>query len=284
MTTPDKPPSSVPLNSPLGKASIYSAQYDPGLLFPISRKEKRDELGLSGTLPFFGVDIWNAYEVSWLNMRGKPQIAIATVMVPADSPSIVESKSFKLYLNALNQTRLAGTDALLELLRADLSAAIGAPIQATLMLPDAFEKLKISELKGLSLDRLDIEVTSYVANDALLHSRTDEAPVEEILVSHLLKSNCLVTGQPDWGSVQIQYVGAPIDQEGLLQYLIGFREHHEFHEQCVERIFMDIMRRCKPQKLAVYARYTRRGGIDINPWRSNFTTGQRPPNQRNARQ
>lgn len=284
MNMPDKPSSSTPFNSPLGKASNYSAQYDPGLLFAMLRKDKRDELDLHGTLPFFGVDIWNAYEVSWLNLRGKPQIAIATIMVPADSPSIVESKSFKLYLNTLNQTRLAGTDALLELLRADLSAAIGAPIQVTLTLPDAFEKLKIGELEGLLLDRLDIEVTSYVANNALLSSRSEGGPVEETLVSHLLKSNCLVTGQPDWGSVQIHYVGAPIDQEGLLQYLIGFREHHEFHEQCVERIFMDIMRRCKPEKLSVYARYTRRGGIDINPWRSNFSTGQRPPNQRNARQ
>ena len=142
----------------------------------------------------------------------------------------------------------------------------------------------MGELRGLLLDRLDIEIDNYTPDPNLLRARTEGAPVEEILVSHLLKSNCLVTGQPDWGSVQIHYIGAPIDQEGLLKYLIGFREHHEFHEQCVERIFVDLLRQCTPQKLAVYARYTRRGGIDINPWRSNFSTGQPPPNGRNARQ
>ncbi|MES2537709.1 MAG: NADPH-dependent 7-cyano-7-deazaguanine reductase QueF [Pseudomonadota bacterium] len=279
MTMPNTPDS-----SPLGKTAAYRAEYDPSLLFPIARQQKREELGLSGTLPFFGTDIWNAYELSWLNMRGKPQIAIASLMVPADSPNIIESKSFKLYLNSFNQTRLAGTDALLELLRADLSAGVGAPVQLALTTPDAFSKLKMSELEGLLLDRLDIEVDQYTPDAALLKANHDEAPVEETLVSHLLKSNCLVTGQPDWGSVQIHYVGAQMDQEGLLKYLIGFRNHNEFHEQCVERIFMDVLRQCRPQKLAVYARYTRRGGLDINPWRSNFTTGQRPSNLRNARQ
>ncbi|MBC7513056.1 MAG: NADPH-dependent 7-cyano-7-deazaguanine reductase QueF [Herminiimonas sp.] len=274
----------APTDSPLGKPAAYASQYDAGLLFPIARKPKRDELGVSGTLPFFGIDIWNAYEVSWLNLRGKPQVGIVSITVPADSPHIVESKSLKLYLNAFNQTRLAGADAFLELLRADLSAGFGAPVQVTLVTPDMFEKLRMSELDGLLLDRLDIEVDSYAPDARLLTASHDKAPVDETLVSHLLKSNCLVTGQPDWGSVQIRYVGAPINQEGLLKYLIGFREHHEFHEQCVERIFMDILRQCRPQKLAVYARYTRRGGIDINPWRSNFSAGQRPPNGRNARQ
>lgn len=274
----------APHDSPLGKPSAYATQYDAGLLFPIARKSKRDELGVSGTLPFFGIDIWNAYEVSWLNLRGKPQVGIVSIMVPADSPNIVESKSLKLYLNAFNQTRLAGADAFLELLRADLSAGFGAPVQVTLVTPDMFEKLRMSELEGLLLDRLDIEVDSYVPDARLLTASHGETPIDETLVSHLLKSNCLVTGQPDWGSVQIRYIGAPVNHEGLLKYLIGFREHHEFHEQCVERIFVDILRQCRPQKLAVYARYTRRGGIDINPWRSNFSTGQRPPNGRNARQ
>lgn len=276
--------SNTPEASPLGKPASYQAEYDPSLLFPIARQDKRNDFGITGTLPFFGIDIWNAYEVSWLNLRGKPQIAIATVTVPADSPNIVESKSFKLYLNSFNQTRLAGADALLELLRADLSAGFGAPVQIKLTMPDAFSTLKTGELEGLLLDRLDIEVTEYTPNASILKASHDEPPVEEMLVSHLLKSNCLVTGQPDWGSVQIHYVGAPIDQESLLKYLIGFRNHNEFHEQCVERIFMDILRQCKPQKLAVYARYTRRGGLDINPWRSNFTTGQRPSNLRNGRQ
>ena len=274
----------MPNASPLGKPASYQAEYDPALLFPIARQDKRDELSIVGTLPFFGVDIWNAYEVSWLNLRGKPQIAIATITAPADSPNIIESKSFKLYLNSFNQTRLAGPDALTELLRADLSAGFGAPVQIALTLPGAFANVQMSELEGLLLDRLDIEVSDYTPNSALLHAHQEESAVEETLVSHLLKSNCLVTGQPDWASVQIRYIGAPIDQEGLLKYLIGFRNHNEFHEQCVERIFIDILRQCKPQKLAVYARYTRRGGLDINPWRSNFTTGQRPMNLRNVRQ
>lgn len=273
-----------PEASPLGKPSPYCSQYDASLLFPIARQGKREELGLCGTLPFFGVDIWNAYEVSWLNLRGKPEIAILTVTAPADSPNIVESKSFKLYLNSFNQTRLAGAEALLNLLRADLSAGFGAPVQVTLTPPSEFASIKMAQMDGLLLDRLDIEVDSYQPNPALLKTDAEAAIVEETLVSHLLKSNCLVTGQPDWGSVQIQYVGAPIDQEGLLKYLIGLREHNEFHEQCVERIFIDILRHCKPTKLAVYARYTRRGGLDINPWRSNFSTGKPPSNLRHARQ
>jgi 7-cyano-7-deazaguanine reductase len=277
MNTPDQ--------SPLGKTSAYQSQYAPDLLFPIPRLHKREEIGLGAgvTLPFFGVDIWNAYELSWLNMRGKPQVAIATITAPADSPNIVESKSFKLYLNSFNQTRLAGTDALVELLRQDLSAAFGAPVRVTITTPDAFGSLKMGELDGTLLDRLDVEIDEYVPAPQLLSANFDEAPVEETLVSHLLKSNCLVTGQPDWGTVQIRYVGPQIEQEGLLKYLIGFREHNEFHEQCVERIFMDVLRQCKPTKLAVYARYTRRGGLDINPWRANFSTGK-PGNLRTARQ
>ncbi|GGI20046.1 NADPH-dependent 7-cyano-7-deazaguanine reductase QueF [Oxalicibacterium faecigallinarum] len=271
--------------SPLGQPSTYQSQYDPSLLFSIPRQYKREEIGLGeGRLPFFGMDIWNAYEVSWLNMRGKPQVALARFMVPADSPNIIESKSFKLYLNSLNQTKLGGTDALLELLRADISAGFGAPVQIALTLPENFSQVSMGELDGLLLDRLDIEVDDYAPNPDLLRAEENEAPVEETLVSHLLKSNCLVTGQPDWASVQIKYAGPQIDQERLLRYLIGFREHNEFHEQCVERIFMDILRHCKPHKLAVYARYTRRGGLDINPWRSNFSTGTPPSNARNARQ
>ncbi|MDB5853492.1 MAG: cyclohydrolase [Herminiimonas sp.] len=276
--------SNSPEASPLGKPAPYQTSYDHSLIFPISRQTKRDELGISGTLPFFGIDIWNAYEVSWLNMRGKPQIAILTITVPADSPNIIESKSLKLYLNSFNQTRLGGNEAMLELLRGDLSAGFGSPVHISLSTPDTFGTLAMGQLDGMLLDRLDIEIESYSPDATLLRSMQDQGPVEESLVSHLLKSNCLVTGQPDWGSVQIQYVGAPIDQEGLLRYLIGFREHNEFHEQCVERIFMDLLRQCKPQKLAVYARYTRRGGLDINPWRSNFSTGKRPSNARLARQ
>jgi 7-cyano-7-deazaguanine reductase len=269
--------------SPLGKTAAYQTQYAPELLFPIPRQQKRDELQLTGTLPFFGVDIWNAYELSWLNTRGKPQVAIATISVPADSPNIIESKSFKLYLNSFNQTRLESSDALLGLLRTDLSKGFGAPVHIVLTQPDGFVGVKMGELDGLLLDRLDIEIDQYTPSPALLTAAHDNAPVSETLVSHLLKSNCLVTGQPDWASVQVRYVGPQIDQAGLLKYLIGFREHNEFHEQCVERIFVDILRQCAPQKLAVYARYTRRGGLDINPWRSNFSGGP-PANLRTARQ
>ncbi|MGB9992238.1 NADPH-dependent 7-cyano-7-deazaguanine reductase QueF [Pseudoduganella rhizocola] len=273
-----------PDQSPLGKTSAYRTDYAPELLFPIPRQAKRDELGLQGTLPFFGVDVWNAYEISWLNMRGKPQVAVARITVPADSPNIIESKSFKLYLNSFNQTRLGGPDALRTLLQQDLSAAAGANVHVALTMQEDFGKLEMGELEGLLLDRLDIDVDNYAPQPDILKANFEELPVEETLVSHLLKSNCLVTGQPDWGSVQITYAGPQIDQESLLKYLIGFREHNEFHEQCVERIFTDILRQCKPQHLTVYARYTRRGGLDINPWRTNFSGAQRPSNLRNARQ
>ncbi len=279
MTSPN-----TPSHSPLGKSTPYQASYDPTLLFPMPRADKRAELGIAGTLPFFGMDVWNAYEVSWLNMRGKPQVAIVTLQVPADTPNIVESKSMKLYFNSLNQSKIAGPDALQDLLRADLSNAFGATVQVKLTLAEDFGKLRMGELDGLLLDRLDIEVDRYEPAPSLLKANAAEAPVEETLVSHLLKSNCLVTNQPDWASVQVRYVGHPIDQEGLLRYLIGFRTHQEFHEQCVERIFMDILRECRPAKLLVTARYTRRGGIDINPWRSNFSLSKMPSNERNARQ
>lgn len=275
-----------PEASQLGKVSAYQTEYDASLIFPIPRQTKRDEIGVfAGTaLPFFGVDWWNAYEVSWLNLRGKPQVAIVSVMAPADSPNIVESKSFKLYLNSFNQTKLAGVDALRSLLQTDLSAGFGAPVQVSITTQNQFSLCAMQDFDGILLDRLDIEVDRYTPDPDLLKADHSTPAVEETLVSHLLKSNCLVTGQPDWGSVQITYVGAPIDQEGLLRYLIGFRNHNEFHEQCVERIFVDIQRLCKPQKLSVYARYTRRGGLDINPWRANFSTGKMPSNARLARQ
>ncbi len=270
--------------SPLGKTSAYRTDYAPELLFPIARQGKRDELGLTGTMPFFGVDIWNAYEISWLNQRGKPQVAIARITVPADTPNIIESKSFKLYLNSFNQTRLDSVVALKTLLQQDLSAAAGGNVHISLTQPEEFGMLEMGELDGLLLDRLDIDVDHYSPDPSLLKAALDEEPVQEKLVSHLLKSNCLVTGQPDWASVQIHYSGPQIDQESLLRYLIGFREHNEFHEQCVERIFIDILRQCHPQQLAVYARYTRRGGLDINPWRSNFSSASKPANLRGARQ
>lgn len=279
----------TPEQSLLGKPAPYADQYDPSLLFPIARAPKRAEIGLAGTLPFFGADLWTAYELSWLNPRGKPQVAIAHVTVPCETPNIVESKSFKLYLGSYSNTVFDSADAVRDRLRADLSEAVwrGAERPATigvrLLHPDAFDAEDVREFDGLSLDRLDVQCTEYTPAPHRLRCVEDEGPVEETLTSNLLKSNCLVTGQPDWGSIQIRYAGLPIEQEGLLRYLVSFRNHNEFHEQCVERIFMDVWRRCRPVKLAVYARYTRRGGLDINPLRTSHPMPL-PQNVRNARQ
>ena len=282
----------APEQSPLGKASAYIDQYDASLLFPIARAPKRAEIGLEGTAPFFGADLWTAFELSWLNARGKPQVAIAHFTVPCETPNIVESKSFKLYLNSFNNTRFADAAEVQARLRADLSEALwrGAATPGTVGLrllgAELFDREPVYELDGLNLDRLDVECSHYTPAPELLHTAQqaeNEGPVSEVLVSNLLKSNCLVTGQPDWGSVQISYTGAQIDQEGLLQYIVSFRNHNEFHEQCVERMFMDIWTRCKPLKLTVYARYTRRGGLDINPFRTSHPQAM-PANTRNARQ
>ncbi|GAB3659664.1 NADPH-dependent 7-cyano-7-deazaguanine reductase QueF [Ramlibacter alkalitolerans] len=278
-----------PEESQLGKPVRYADQYDASLLFPISRAPKREELGLAGAPPFFGADLWTAFELSWLNPRGKPQVAIAHFTVPCETPNIIESKSLKLYLGSYSGTPFASPDEVRHRLRTDLSEAVwrGAPAPATigvkLLLPELFDQEPVQELDGLNLDRLDIECTDYMPAPQWLKTVAGEPPVEEVLTSNLLKSNCLVTGQPDWGSVQIRYTGAQIDQEGLLRYLVSFRNHNEFHEQCVERIFMDIWRRCKPSRLAVYARYTRRGGLDINPLRTSHPL-QLPANTRTARQ
>jgi 7-cyano-7-deazaguanine reductase len=286
-----------PENSQLGKSSYYIDQYDASLLFPIPRSGKRAEIGISGAAPFMGADMWTAFELSWLNLRGKPQVALAHFTVPCDTPNIIESKSFKLYLNSFNNTRFADAEAVKAVLRADLSegvwrqtgAAAGgtqvvtSSIGVTILLPELFDREPVHELDGLSLDRLDVECTRFTPAPDLLTAAFDEPPVSEVLVSNLLKSNCLVTGQPDWGSVQISYTGPAIEQEGLLQYLVSFRNHNEFHEQCVELIFMDIWTRCKPMKLAVYARYTRRGGLDINPFRTSYAQAL-PRNIRTARQ
>ncbi|MCW5649721.1 MAG: NADPH-dependent 7-cyano-7-deazaguanine reductase QueF [Ramlibacter sp.] len=281
--------SNTPESSLLGKPAPYVDQYDASLLFPIARQAKRDEIGLSGALPFAGADLWTAFELSWLNTRGKPQVAIAHITVPCESINIIESKSFKLYLNSFTNTRFASPDDVRERLRTDLTEAAwrGATVMSSvgvrLLLPELFDREPVHELDGLSLDRLDIECTRYTPAPELLRAEHDEAPVTEVLTSHLLKSNCLVTGQPDWGSVRISYSGPQINQEGLLQYLVSFRNHNEFHEQCVERIYTDLWTRCRPVKLAVYARYTRRGGLDINPFRTSHPQAL-PANVRTARQ
>jgi 7-cyano-7-deazaguanine reductase len=279
----------TPEQSQLGKSSAYVDQYDASLLFPIPRSGKRAEIGIDGAAPFFGADMWTAFELSWLNLRGKPQVALVHFTIPAESPNIIESKSFKLYLNSFNNTRFADVADVQQRLRTDIAEAAwrGGPVQSVgvrLIAAELFDREPVFELDGLSLDRLDVECTRYQpAPDLLGTAPAEEGAVSEVLVSNLLKSNCLVTGQPDWGSVQISYTGAQIQQEGLLQYLVSYRNHNEFHEQCVERIFMDIWSRCKPSKLTVYARYTRRGGLDINPFRTSHPQAL-PGNTRTARQ
>ncbi|WP_407852499.1 NADPH-dependent 7-cyano-7-deazaguanine reductase QueF [Bordetella petrii] len=269
-------------NAPLGQSVAYPSHYDPGLLFPIARAHNRASLRLTGRLPFAGADIWNAYELSWLDARGKPRVAMARFMVPADSPNIIESKSFKLYLNSYNQTRLDDARALHDRLAADLSAAAGGAVGVELILPERFGAQAMAELDGDYIDDLDVDIDTYAPDPALLRCADGET-IEETLASRLLKSNCPVTGQPDWASVQIRYRGRPLDRPALLRYLVSFRDHAEFHEHCVERIYMDIMAACQPEQLTVYARYTRRGGLDINPWRSNVEAAP-PADVRTARQ
>jgi 7-cyano-7-deazaguanine reductase len=223
-------------------------------------------------LPFVGEDEWHAFEVSWLNNRGKPIVAVARFRLPADSPSLIESKSWKLYLNSLNQTRFESRDAVQRVLVRDLAAAAGASVSVELLGVDDAE-LAPQRLPGECLDDLDIDISDYTPSAA--HLAVSEEIVEETLHSHLLKSNCPVTGQPDWGSVLIRYKGPKIDREGLLRYLIGYRQHQDFHEHCVEHIFTDLMQLAKPEELLVLARYVRRGGLDISPWRA--TPGLTPP-------
>lgn len=262
--------------NPLGKSSAYPTHYDASLLYAIPRQNKRHELGIQGTPIFTGADFWTGYELSWLNTRGKPQVGILQLRIPCESTHIVESKSLKLYLNSLNNTVFENTDAIRACIFHDINQLIWQGIEripssasVEILLPEQFQTQKMAELDGLSLDRLDCDCTHYLPAPELLRIVPEAGNTTEILCSQLLKSNCLVTGQPDWASVQINYSGVQIDHEGLLRYIVSFRNHNEFHEQCVERIFMDIWQRCAPVKLSVYARYTRRGGLDINPFRTS---------------
>ncbi len=272
----------TPHDSTLGQDTRWPEKYDPDALFPIARSLGRAELALGETLPFVGADIWNAYEVSWLGPDGKPRIALAQFHVPAESPYLIESKSFKLYLGSFASATMASSDALRDYLERDLSAVAGAAVTAALILPKDFATLRIEELCGECIDDTPVSITDYGPPEPAHLSADTDARVRETLVSHLLKSNCPVTGQPDWASVQITYTGPRIDRAGLLRYLVSFRGHTGFHEQCVERIFCDLKSRCQPIELTVYARYTRRGGLDINPWRSTLLAA--PTNPRLARQ
>jgi 7-cyano-7-deazaguanine reductase len=258
-------------------------------LRPVPREPQRRGLGLAGSLPFLGADLWTAFELSWLNLRGKPQVALAHITLPCESSHRVDGASLQRYLYCLSDTRFESADAVRECLRRDLSAAIwhGGPVQASagvrLLLPELFDREPVHELDGLCIDRLDVECTPQPPAPEALSAALHEQPVTETLVSHLFKTLCPDTGAPNWGSLQIGYSGPQLDQAGLLQYILGFRQHASGHEHSVERIYMDIMARCKPTKLMVYARFTRRDGLDINPWRSSHP--QRPPaNARTARQ
>lgn len=266
---PHTPPTDTAHASPLGKTTAYCAEYAPELLFPIPRQEKRAELGIeAAALPFIGEDLWNAYEISWLDAKGKPVVAVGEFRVPAASPCLIESKSFKLYLNSFNQSSFADAATVERMLADDLSAAAQAPVAVRLQPLQAQPLARIAYPPGELLDTLDIDCRHYLPAPELL-ACADGPLVEECLYSHLLKSNCLVTGQPDWAMLVIRYRGRPIERAGLLRYIVSFRNHNEFHEQCVERIYCDLLRRCAPAALAVHARYTRRGGLDINPFRSS---------------
>ncbi len=256
-------------HSPLGKSSEYISTYTPSLLFPIPRAAKWAELGLSAeTLPYQGVDFWNCFELSWLLPSGKPVVAIGEFSIPADSPNIIESKSFKLYLNSLNQTPFATVEALEACLVKDLSAAAGKTVGVRVRRLADVEAEGVVALPGVCIDDLDVSISSYEHPQPELLRCDPSRVVEQSLHSHLLKSNCPVTSQPDWGSVAVHYRGPTLDHASFLAYLVSFRQHSDFHEQCVERIFMDLKRLLDPQELTVYARYVRRGGLDINPYRS----------------
>jgi 7-cyano-7-deazaguanine reductase len=270
--------------SPLGKPATYESEYNPALLFPIPRAEKRVELGITGTLPFVGADIWNAYELSWLNLRGKPLVALAEFIVPADSPSIIESKSLKLYLNSYNQSRLGSVDDVGARIATDLSRAAGAKVTVRIIQVEQAAMRNMGVPHGVCVDELDIAIDTYEPSPTLLQTSPSVISADEVLYSHLLKSNCLVTGQPDWGMLAIRYSGPTIVRESLLRYIVSFREHNEFHEQCVERIFRDIRLQCRPARLAVWARYTRRGGLDINPTRATDAEWAEVGNVAEARQ
>lgn len=258
----------------LGQATQYHHDYDASLLQPVPRSLNRNDLGLVNTeqLPFVGGDIWTLYELSWLNINGLPQVAIGDVILPPTSPNLIESKSFKLYLNSFNQTRFTSWEQVQKTLAQDLSQCAGATVTVKLNTLEHYTQQPITTMRGHCIDEQDITINDYQFTESYLVDSTSQTTVSECLHSHLLKSNCLITNQPDWGSVEIEYTGQQINQEALLRYLVSFREHNEFHEQCVERIFCDLMKYCQPTKLSVYARYTRRGGLDINPFRSTHLT------------
>tara|TARA_B110000046_G_C13018417_1_gene409923 strand:- start:2713 stop:3549 length:837 start_codon:yes stop_codon:yes gene_type:complete len=270
----------------LGKDTGYTGQYDAGLLFPIARSKARaigEKEGVAiGGLPFFGTDLWTAFEISWLNQQGVPQVAIGEFTFPCTSDAIIESKSFKLYLNSFNQTQYRSMEAVQAVMQTDVSLACGAQVAVILYCVGEYNAVRpVAEAGGTCIDQRSVNIDTYQP-DARFLQADSSVLVSETVFSHLLRTNCPVTDQPDWASVYISYKGAQIDADGLLKYIVSFRQHQDFHEQCVEKIFVDIMTRCQPQELSVYARYMRRGGLDINPYRS--TVGRLPNAFRQVRQ
>jgi 7-cyano-7-deazaguanine reductase len=259
----------------LGKSTPVIEEYTPALLYPIPRAQGRARLGLDQTLPFAGADLWHAYEMSWLDAAGKPVVRVGRFTIAASSPSMVESKSFKLYLNSLNNTRFSSEAELLAIVVKDISAVAGAEVRLELHDP-ADPVLAGAALAGHCLDDLPLTSSALDYDQELLRIRSGEV-VQERLYSHLLRSLCPVTGQPDWATVWLHYSGAALDHSSLLDYIVSYRQHQEFHEQCVERMFLDIQRRCAPQFLHIQAFYTRRGGLDINPFRSTDPAAQPLP-------
>lgn len=256
----------------LGKAVEYKSNYDSSLLFPIKRSLSRDKLNIkSEKLPFNGYDLWNGYEVSWLNSKGKPEVRIVHFVVPANSEYLIESKSIKLYLNSFNNNKFNSEEEVYNLIKTDLSSVSNSEILLEINKLEFYQNKPVKLFEGVLLDDLDIEISDYEVNSSLLRlSSENKGSVKEELYSNLLKSNCLVTGQPDWASIKIKYSGRKIDHESLLRYLVSYRNHNGFHEDCVESIFLDILRICEPDELTVYAKYTRRGGVDINPFRTTL--------------
>lgn len=255
-------------SSALGKETHYVDHYCPEVLYPIPRKYKRSELGIhSATPPFYGFDTWNDYETSWLNSKGKPVVAMTTFHIPCTSPNIIESKSIKIYLNSFSNTPFSSKQAVAELIAKDLTSSAGSPVQVTLHSLESPGMLTTHKVPGICIDSLDVEIDRY-ENQPNYLTLLSEKTVRETLYTNLLKSNCPVTGQPDWATLIIDYEGPKICREGLLKYIVSLRNQHEFHEQCIERIFMMIKAHCRPSYLTVNGRYTRRGGKDINPYRS----------------
>jgi 7-cyano-7-deazaguanine reductase len=270
--------------SPLGKATTYPDRYDPSLLFEVPREPQRAALGLHGRLPFSGSDIWNAYELTWLDSQGRPRLAIGEFRVRAESPAMVESKSLKLYLGSFAQEPFSSVEELCDRIAIDLTRVCGDPVAIGLRLGadfDAAPTARALPFPAESIDDCDVAIDDADPDAALL---TGAGPsIDESLCTSLFRSMCPVTGQPDYADVFIRYRGPRIERAGLLRYLVSYRRHAAFHEACVERIFVDVRNRCRPEKLSIYARFTRRGGIDINPFRSDFELAP-PGNFRTARQ